>query len=164
LLFLGNPATDEDMKKETGRKIVALNKNARFRYFIEDTLEAGMVLTGTEVKSLRAGKAQMADAYVVMRDGEAYLSNMHISEYTHGNRENHDPLRPRKLLLHRKEIDRIAGAINEKGMTIVPTQMYFVKGKAKVEIGLGKGKKLHDKRESLKAKEAKREMDRSRKR
>jgi SsrA-binding protein len=152
------------MKKDTGRKIIALNKEARFRFFIEDTFEAGIALTGTEVKSLRAGKAQMADSYVYVKNGEAFLSNMHIEEYTHGNRENHNPLRERKLLLNRKEIDQLAGAINEQGKTIVPTQMYFTKGKAKIEIGIGKGKKVHDKRQSIKEKEAKREMDRSRKR
>lgn len=152
------------MKKDTGRKIITVNKDARFRFFIEETMEAGMVLTGTEVKSLRAGKAQMADSYIFVQNGEAFISNMHINEYTHGNRENHNPLRQRKLLLNRKEIDLLAGAINTDGKTIVPTQMYFLKGKAKIEIGIAKGKKLHDKRQSVKEKEAKREMDRSRKR
>jgi SsrA-binding protein len=152
------------MKKDTGRKIISVNKDARFRYFIEDTFEAGIALTGTEVKSLRAGKVQMSDAYVFIRNGEAFLSNMHIAEYTHGNRENHNPLRERKLLLHRKELDSMASATHEQGRTIVPTQMYFVKGKAKVEIGIAKGKKLHDKRADVKEKEAKREMDRNRKR
>jgi SsrA-binding protein len=152
------------MKKDTGRKIITVNKDARFRFFIEETMEAGMVLTGTEVKSLRDGKAQMSDSYIYVQNGEAFISNMHINEYTHGNRENHDPLRHRKLLLNRKEIDLLTGAINTDGKTIVPTQMYFVKGKAKIEIGIAKGKKLHDKRQSVKEKEAKREMDRSRKR
>lgn len=152
------------MKKDESRKIIATNKDARFRYFIEDTVEAGLALQGTEVKSLRIGKAQMADAYVFVRNGEAFLSNMHIPEYTHGNRENHNPLRERKLLLHRKEIDRLSAAVNEKGMAIIPTQMYFLKGRVKVELGLGKGKKLHDKRADIKEKESKREMDRARKR
>lgn len=152
------------MRKETGRKIISTNKDARFRFFIEDTMEAGLVLTGTEVKSLRTGKCQLSDSYVFLKNGEAFLSHMHISEYTHGNRENHNPNRDRKLLLHRKEIDTIAGAINERGMTVVPLQIYFEKSRAKVEIALAKGKKLHDKREDLKEKEAKREMDRSRKR
>jgi SsrA-binding protein len=147
-------------KKDEGRKIIATNKDARFRYFIEDTLEAGLVLLGTEVKSLRAAKVQMADAYVFVQNNEAYLSHLHIGEYSHGNRENHVPTRVRKLLLNRKEIDRLAASVNEKGMSIIPVQMYFVKGRAKVEIGLGRGKKLHDKRETIKAKEAKREMDR----
>lgn len=152
------------MKKETGRKIIATNKDARFRFFIEDTFEAGISLLGTEVKSLRAGKVQMSDAYVFFRNGEAFLSNMHIAEYSHGNRENHQPLRERKLLLHRKELDQLSSAVNEQGRTIVPTQMYFSKGKAKVEVAIAKGKKLHDKRADLKEKEAKREMDRNRKR
>lgn len=152
------------MKKETGRKIIATNKDARFRFFIEDTFEAGVSLLGTEVKSLRAGKVQMSDAYVFFRNGEAFLSNMHIAEYSHGNRENHQPLRERKLLLHRKELDQLSAAVNEQGRTIVPTQMYFSKGKAKVEVAIAKGKKLHDKRADLKEKEAKREMDRNRKR
>ncbi len=152
------------MKKETGRKIIATNKDARFRFFIEDTFEAGVALLGTEVKSLRAGKVQMSDAYVFFRNGEAFLSNMHIAEYSHGNRENHQPLRERKLLLHRKELDQLSAAVNEQGRTIVPTQMYFSKGKAKVEVAIAKGKKLHDKRADLKEKEAKREMDRNRKR
>ncbi len=152
------------MKKETGNKIVATNKEARHRFFIESTLEAGIVLTGTEVKSLRAGKVQLSDSYVFFKNGEAFLSNAHISEYTHGNRENHNPLRPRKLLFHKKEIDKLAAAVNEQGMTIVPTQMYFVKGRAKVEVGVAKGKKQHDKRESVKEKEAQREMERTRKR
>ncbi|MCO5142711.1 MAG: SsrA-binding protein SmpB [Oligoflexia bacterium] len=150
--------------KSEGRKIIATNKDARFRYFIEDTFEAGLVLTGTEVKSLRTGKAQLSDAYVFIKDGEAFLSNAHIEEYTHGNRENHNPLRIRKLLLNKKEIEQISAAVNEKGKTVVPTQMYFTKGKAKVEIGIGKGKKLHDKRDSIKERDSKREMDRARKR
>lgn len=152
------------MTKEKGRKVVATNKDARFRFFIEDTLEAGIALTGTEVKSLRVGKVQMSDSYVFIKDGEAFLSHLHISEYSHGNRENHDPMRVRKLLLHKKEIERLGSSVAEKGMAIVPTQIYFQNGRAKVELGLGKGKKLHDKRESIKSREAKREMDRSRKR
>lgn len=149
------------MKKDDGKKIIATNKDARFRYLIHETFEAGIALRGTEVKSLRAAKVQMSDAYVFVQNDEAFLSHLHIGEYSHGNRENHEPMRSRKLLLHRKEIDQLAAAIQEKGMAIVPTQMYFVKGRAKVEIGIGKGKKLHDKRETIKAKEAKREMDRT---
>ncbi len=151
-------------KPDTGRKVIATNKEARHRFFIEEVVEAGLVLTGTEIKSLRTGKVQMSDAYVFVKNGEAILSNMHIPEYTHGNRENHNPLRERKLLLHRQQIDKLASAVNKEGIAIVPTEMYFVKGRAKVELGLGKGKKLHDKRASLKEKDAKREMDRSRKR
>jgi SsrA-binding protein len=152
------------MKKDEGRKTITTNKDARFRYFIEDTLEAGLVLVGTEVKALRTGKVNLADSYVYVKNGQAWLANMHIQEYSHGNRENHPPLRERKLLLHRKEIDRLAQAVNQEGRTIVPTEMYFVKGRAKVEIGIGKGKKAHDKRASIKEKESKREMDRARKR
>ena len=151
------------MSKDTGRKIIATNREARHKYFIEDTYEAGMVLLGTEIKSLRAGKVQMSDAYVQVKNGQATLLNMHIGEYSHGNRENHEPLRPRRLLLHKTEINKLSAAVNEKGMTLVPTEMYFVKGKAKVEIGAGKGKKLHDKRASVKEKDAKREMARIRK-
>ena len=151
------------MKKNEGRQTVATNKDARFRYFIEETMEAGIALHGTEVKSLRTGKVQIADAYVYFRNGEALLANMHIPEYTHGNRENHLPLRERKLLLQRKQIDRWAAAVNKEGRTVVPLEVYFSKGRAKVEIGLAKGKKIHDKRATLKEKEAKREMDRARK-
>lgn len=152
------------MKKPEGRKVIATNKDARFRYFIHETMEAGMVLVGTEVKALRTGKVAMADAYVFVKNEEAYVSNLHISEYSHGNRENHEMMRTRKLLLNKKEIIQLTEALNEKGMTIVPTQLYFDKGRAKLEIGIAKGKKLHDKRESLKEKEAQREMDRIRKR
>ena len=143
------------MKKDEGRKIIATNKDARHRFFIEDTLEAGLVLLGTEVKSLRTGKVQMSDAYAYVKNGEAWLSNMQIPEYSHGNRENHVPLRERKLLLHRKEIDRLASAVNEEGRTIVPTQLYLQKGRVKIELGIAKGKKLHDKRASIKEKESK---------
>jgi SsrA-binding protein len=146
--------------QNTGKKIISVNKDARFRYFIEEVIEAGLALLGTEVKSLRNGKAQISDAYVFVKNGEAWLQNMHIGEYSHGNRENHIPLRDRKLLLHRKEIDKLAAAVNEKGMSVIPTELYFLKGRAKVELGLGRGKKSHDKRESIKEKESKREMER----
>lgn len=148
------------MKPDEGKKIIATNKDARFRYFIEETVEAGLVLLGTEIKSLRNGKVQMSDAYVFFIKGEAFLQNLHIAEYSHGNRENHLPLRDRKLLLSRKQIDKLSAAVNEQGRALIPTQMYFVKGRAKVELGLGKGKKVHDKRASIKEKESKREMDR----
>jgi SsrA-binding protein len=151
-------------KPDSGKTVIATNKDAGFRYFIEDTFEAGIELMGTEVKSLRTGKVQMNDSYVYVKGGQAFLAHMHISEYSHGNRENHLPMRERRLLLHRREIDRLAAAVNEKGMAIIPLQLYFVKGRAKVEIGLGRGKKLHDKRATLKEKEAKREIDRSLKR
>jgi SsrA-binding protein len=149
------------MKQDDGRKIIATNKDARFRYFIHETLEAGLVLVGTEVKSLRNGKVQLSDAYVFFIGSEAFLQNMHIAEYSHGNRENHLPLRDRKLLLHRREINKLSAAVNEQGMTLIPLQIYFEKGRAKVELGLGKGKKTHDKRASIKEKESKREIERA---
>jgi SsrA-binding protein len=150
-------------KKKEGRSLIAQNKDAHFRYFISETMEAGMVLLGTEVKSLRTGKVALSDSYVFVKNGEAFVSNLHISEYSHGNRENHVPMRTRKLLLNKKEINQLQSALQEQGMTIVPIQMYFTNGRAKLEIGVGKGKKLHDKRDTLKEKEAKREMDRVRK-
>lgn len=149
---------------DNGRKIIATNKDARFRYFINELIEAGLVLVGTEVKALRNSKVNLSDAYVFVKDGQAWLQNMHIGEYSHGNRENHVPLRDRKLLLHRKQIDKLASCVNEQGMSVIPTEMYFLNGRAKVELGIGKGKKAHDKRDSIKEKEAKREMDRIRKR
>jgi SsrA-binding protein len=148
--------------KDDGRKIISTNKEARFRYYISEIYEAGIALQGTEVKSLRDAKVQMADSYVFIQNGEAFLSHLHIGEYSHGNLENHEPMRVRKLLLNKKELEQLASATAEKGMSIIPTQMYFLKGRAKVEIGLGKGKKLHDKRESIKERESKREMDRAR--
>lgn len=148
------------MKSEAGKKVIATNKDARFRFFIEETVEAGLVLLGTEVKSLRAGKVQLNDAYVFITNGQAYLQHMHIGEYSHGNRENHLPLRDRKLLLHKRQIDKLAAAINKGGMAVVPIEIYFSKGRAKVELGLGRGKKAHDKRASIKEQESKREIDR----
>ncbi len=132
-----------------GEKIVATNRKARFSYRIEDRLEAGLVLTGTEVKSLRAGQASLQDAYCQAEFGEMVLRNCHIAPYDHGNRENHDPLRPRRLLMHKKEIDRWAKALQLKGYTIVPLKLYFKNGRAKIEIGLGRGKKLYDKRTDI---------------
>jgi SsrA-binding protein len=148
-------------KKSEGRKIVAVNKQARFSYAIEDKYEAGLVLQGTEVKSLREGRANLKESYARVKNGEVYLYNCHISEYSHGNRQNHDPLRPRKLLLHRKEIKRLFGKVSQQGYTLVPLQLYFTHGKAKLEIGLGKGKKLHDKRQTMKERTAKREIERA---
>lgn len=147
--------------RSEGRKIIAVNKKARFSYAIEDKYEAGLVLQGTEVKSLREGRANLQESYARVKDGELYLYNCHISEYSHGNRQNHDPLRPRKLLLHRQEIKRLFGKVSQQGYTLVPLQLYFTRGKAKVEIGLGKGKKLHDKRQTMKDRDAKREMERA---
>ena len=144
-------------KSESG-KLVAENRKARFNYAIEDTLEAGLVLTGSEVKSLRAGKANIADAYASDEGGSAlYLINAHIAEYAQSGRANHEPTRPRKLLLHKRELGRLSGAIQRQGMTVVPLKLYFnQRGLAKVLLGLAKGKKLHDKRET----EKKRDWDR----
>ena len=142
-------------------KLVAENRKARFNYEIGDTLEAGIALTGSEVKSLRSGRANIADSYATDDGGELYLINAHIAEYTQAGRTNHAPTRPRKLLLHRKEIGKLAGAIQREGMTVVPLKMYFnARGIAKVELGLAKGKKLHDKRETEKKRDWERQKGR----
>lgn len=141
-----------------GEKLICSNKKAYHDYFIEEKLEAGLVLQGTEVKSLRGGKANLNDAFMLVRDGEAYLHNLNISPYEFGNRQNHQPDRNRKLLLHRREIDRLYGRIREKGLSVIPLRLYFKDGLVKVEIGLAKGKKLYDKREDMKAKDSHREM------
>jgi SsrA-binding protein len=148
-------------KKEASEKYICQNKTARLNYYIDDTLEAGIVLVGTEVKSLREGRANLKDSYALVQDDEVYLHDLHISPYTHGNRYNHDPLRVRKLLLHKREISRLYGKSREKGLTLVPLKMYFKNGKVKVEIGVGRGKKLHDKREDMKLKEDRREIERA---
>lgn len=141
-----------------GEKLICNNKKAYHDYFIEEKLEAGLVLQGTEVKSLRAGKANLNDSFMLVRDGEAFLHNLHISPYDFGNRQNHQTDRNRKLLLHRKQIDRLYGSIREKGYSIIPLRLYFKDGLVKVEIGLAKGKKLYDKREDLKKKDSQREL------
>ena len=147
-------------KRESG-KLVAENRKARFNYEIEDKLEAGLVLTGSEVKSLRAGKANIGDAYASDDRGELYLVNAHIAEYAQAGRANHDPKRPRKLLLHARERDRLLGAIQRQGMTVVPLKLYFnARGIAKLELGLAKGKKLHDKRETEKRRDWERQKGR----
>ncbi|MFG2058680.1 SsrA-binding protein SmpB [Micromonospora sp. NPDC048930] len=148
------------MPREKGRKVVASNKKARHDYAILDTYEAGMALTGTEVKSLRAGRASLVDAFAQERNGELYLHGMHIPEYTQGTWTNHEPRRTRKLLLKRLEIDRLIGKTRESGLTLVPLQVYFSDGWAKVEIGLAKGKKSYDKRQDLAKRDAEREMAR----
>jgi SsrA-binding protein len=148
------------MPREKGRKVVASNKKARHDYAILDTYEAGMALTGTEVKSLRAGRASLVDAFAQERNGELYLHGMHIPEYTQGTWTNHEPRRTRKLLLKRLEIDRLIGKTRESGLTLVPLQVYFSDGWAKVEIGLAKGKKTYDKRQDLAKRDAEREMAR----
>jgi SsrA-binding protein len=146
----------------SGRKVVATNRQARFNYEILDTYEAGIALVGSEVKSLRAGQVQLKDAYAWIRDGEVWLENAHIAPYSFAERGGHEPERPRKLLLHRREIDRLFGRIREEGLTLVPTQLYFTEGRAKVELGLAKGKRTLDKRQAIVARRQKREMDRAR--
>ena len=142
-------------------KVLAQNKKASHDYFIEETIEAGMVLTGTEIKSVRNARVQLKESYVSIRGGEAWIRNMHISPFDQGNRFNHDPLRARKLLLHKKQISELLGAVKRDGYTIVPLKMYIKDGYAKLLIGLGKGKKDYDKRNDMKKKEAKREMERT---
>ncbi|GAA4091511.1 MULTISPECIES: SsrA-binding protein SmpB [Actinomadura] len=149
------------MPRETGRKLIAQNKRARYDYHIDDTWEAGLVLMGTEVKALRAGRASLADGYAHVRNGEVWLENVHIPEYLQGTWTNHAPRRPRKLLLHRREIDKIADKSDEAGWTLIPLSLYFKDGKAKVEIGLARGKKTYDKRQAIAKREADREMRRA---
>ena len=137
--------------KDPDRLVVAQNRKARHNYFIEETFEAGLALTGTEVKSLRGGRSNIAESYVKEEAGEAWLVNAHIPEYASGNRFNHEPRRPRKLLLHRKQINKLVGAIQREGRTVVPLQVYFnPKGRAKIEIALVTGKQAHDKRQAIK--------------
>ena len=140
---------------------IAKNRRARHDYHILDTHEAGIVLTGSEVKSLRDGKANLSDAYGIVRDGEIFLLNMHISPYERGGYSNHEPTRTRKLLLHKREIGRLIGAVERQGLTLVPLELYFKRGIAKVALALGKGKKLHDKRETERARDADREIARA---
>ena len=144
-----------------GKKIVALNRKARHEYDIEETVEAGLVLTGTEIKSVRAGKVQLQDSYARVENGEVWLHNTHIAPYEQGNRANVPSVRPRKLLLHRKEIDRLLGKAQEKGLTLVPLGVYLRRGFAKVELAIGKGRKLYDKREAIHAREAVRDQQRA---
>jgi SsrA-binding protein len=148
-------------KRKASPRDVATNRQARFRYELLDNLEAGMVLLGTEVKALRTSGAQMRDSYATLTDGELWLHNLHIPHYGPAARENHEPGRSRKLLVHRREIDRLIGRIKERGLTIVPTRIYFKGAHAKVEIALARGKDVHDKRESIREREQKREMERA---
>ena len=142
-------------------QIVCQNRKAFHDYSIEETVEAGLQLAGTEVKSLREGKANLKDSYVLIKNSEVFLFNCHISPYSHGNIMNHDPLRTRKLLLHRKEIERIRGKALQKGYTLVPLKIYFKGSYAKVEVGMARGKKVYEKRESIKEREAKRTIERA---
>jgi SsrA-binding protein len=144
-------------------KIIAENRKARFNYFIEDEFEAGMVLKGTEVKSLRLGQAHLKDAYAKIENGEVFVYQMHIGPYPFAYYDNHEPLRIRKLLLHKREIKRLYGKVNEKGFTLVPLKVYFKAGKAKMTLALAKGKRQYDKRETIRRRDEKREMERARK-
>jgi SsrA-binding protein len=143
-----------------GDRVVAQNRKARFEYHVLDTWETGIVLQGTEVKALREGKANLKDSFARVDGGEMWLYNLHISPYEQGNRFNHDPLRPRKLLLHRNEIRKLIGQVEQKGLTLVPLDVHFSRGKAKVKLALVRGKQLHDKRESLREKDQQREVQR----
>ena len=145
------------MPKEQGRKLVAQNRKARYDYHIDDTVEAGLVLVGTEVKSLRAGRATLVDGFAEITNGEAFLHGVHIPEYTQGTWTNHEPRRVRKLLLNRHEIDKLESKVHEKGFTLIPISLYFKDGRAKVEIALAKGKKSYDKRHALAERQANRE-------
>jgi SsrA-binding protein len=147
--------------KRAADENICVNRQARHNYFIDETYEAGIVLLGSEVKSLRDGKANLVDSYARIQKGEAFLINTHVSPYPGANQFNHEPTRTRKLLLHRREIERLTGKTKEKGLTLIPLRLYFKAGKAKVELGLARGKKLYDKRETLKRKMAQREVERS---
>ena len=148
-------------REAQAERLVAQNRRARHEYEILETVEAGLVLRGTEVKSLRAGLVNFKDSYASVRNGEGWLLGCHINPYSHGTDANHDPERDRKLLLHKREIDRLGGRISEKGLTLVPLRLYFKDGRAKVELGLARGKKLHDKRATLREREVRREMDKA---
>lgn len=145
----------------SGELIVTVNRQARHNYFIDETYEAGLVLVGSEVKSLRDGKANLVDSYVRIQKGEAFLIGAHISPYPGANQFNHEPTRQRKLLLHQREIERLTGKTKERGFTLIPLKIYFKHGRAKVEIALARGKKLYDKRDTLKRQNAQREIERS---
>jgi SsrA-binding protein len=149
------------MAKERGRKLIAQNRKARHDYSIEDTFEAGMVLMGTEVKSLRAGRASLVDGFAMVEDGEIWLHNVHIPEYNEGSWTNHTPKRRRKLLLNRNEINKITVKLKESGLTLIPLSMYFLDGRAKVEIGVARGRKNYDKRQAIAEKDAKREASKA---
>ncbi|SHK40565.1 SsrA-binding protein [Anaerobranca californiensis DSM 14826] len=142
-------------------KIITENRKARHEYFIKETYEAGLVLTGTEVKSIRNGRVNLKDSFVRIDNGEAFVYGMHISPYEQGNRFNHEPLRERKLLLHKREINKLFGLTREKGLALIPLKLYFVRGRVKMELALAQGKKLHDKRAAIAEKTAKREIEKA---
>jgi SsrA-binding protein len=145
-------------KESAGTKLIAQNRRARYDYLIEETVEAGLMLVGTEVKSCRNGKVSLTDSYAVVRDGEAWLLQCHISPYSHGNRANHDPVRPRKLLLHKLEVERLGAKVAQDGRTLVPVRLYFKHGLAKAEIAIARGKRTHDKRQATAQRDAERHM------
>jgi SsrA-binding protein len=147
--------------EKTGTKVIAVNRKARHDYFVEDTFECGIALAGTEVKSLRAGTVNLKDSYCIIKDGELFVISMHISPYEKGNIFNRDPMRQRKLLMHRREINRLFGLVKQDGYSLIPLSLYFKGSRVKLEMGLCKGKKLHDKRESTARRDADREMDRT---
>ncbi len=149
------------MARASGTKVIAENRRARHDYHLLERLEAGIALTGTEIKSIREGRVNLREAYARVQGGEAYLYNCHIAQYQPGSYQNHDPTRPRKLLLHKDEIRRLGQATDQKGLTIVPTRIYFKGPRAKVELAVAKGKEMHDKRRSIKEREQKREMQRA---
>lgn len=151
----------EKAKEKSDVQVIADNRKARHDYFVEETYEAGLALQGTEVKSCRAGRVNLRDGYALVKDGEIFLFNVHISPYEQANRFNHEPLRLRKMLMHKEEIQRLYGKIREKGYTLVPLKLYFKKGRVKVEIGLAKGKKSYDKREDIAARDVQREIARA---
>ncbi|HET8654644.1 MAG TPA: SsrA-binding protein SmpB [Longimicrobiaceae bacterium] len=153
---MANPRSDSG-----GTRVVVRNRKARHEFHVLDTFEAGLVLSGTEVKSLREGRANLQDAFARLDAGELWLFNLHISPYEHGNRFNHDPLRPRKLLMHRRELRKLVGQVEQQGLTLVPLDIHFRRGVAKVELALARGKKLHDKRNDLRERETQREMERA---
>ncbi len=148
------------MAKQAGEKLIVDNRRARHDYHLGDRYEAGIALTGTEVKSLRNGKATLRQAYAEVRDGEAWLVGLHVPEYAEGNRANHDPDRPRKLLLHRREIDKLGATVRERGFTVVPTRLYFKGGRVKVELAVARGKELRDKRRDIAERDLRRQIER----
>jgi SsrA-binding protein len=155
------PAQPKSSNRRTDRKIIATNRKARHDYSVEDVFEAGVMLTGTEVKSLRLGRASLVDGFATIDDGEVYLRNVHIPEYEQGSWTNHEPRRTRKLLLHRAEIQRLIGKTKESGLTLVPLSLYFSSGKVKVELALARGKRSYDKRQDLARRDADREVQRA---
>lgn len=156
----GNSASKESPKKDMPVKVISVNRAAYHDYFVERTIEAGISLVGTEIKSIRDGKVNLRGAYAMARNGELWLENAHIAVYEHGNRYNHEPMRNRKLLLHRREIEQLQAKVATKGLTLVPLKLYLKGGKAKIELGLCRGKKLYDKREAITERDVKRDLER----